>query len=437
MRAKEFLLEYSQAKTAMSYGDKLLATLERDTSFTLPNALGSARAYLQQKKKIGLPLEPQAAKTIVTDILKTIEGADPTTNKQYTQWLTNRYTKENVKLEDLTSLVADNLYIYWKLITATALPLQLRDINKLTLGQLRAVVTNPEYVDKLFNLLQVADKAIDKGQSREILNNAAVRIIVPEDITASKYYGQGTQWCTAARNGNRFEQYNKDGPLIILLPKVPKYEGEKYQLHFESGSCMDEQDEPADILYIVNERFGHLQEVLTAVDPNINKFVVFADNALIDSIIKKIREYCHDWINEQITEWEDNDSGYYEHLQAEYTDSDGDIDWESAPSYLDYSDEARELYNMLVAPLETTANNLKRDCKDYAESNDDTQPLINDIDSLMAWEVDMASGVRGHKDLLHDMARWIQANIYVDMDGSVHNVIHERHNRENNQNLPN
>ena len=65
-------------------------------------------------------------------------------------------------------------------------------------------------------------------------------IIVPHTEEASCYYGKGTQWCTAANNGNNmFEYYNDNGNLYININKLTH---EKYQFHFETDSFMDETD---------------------------------------------------------------------------------------------------------------------------------------------------------------------------------------------------
>lgn len=40
----------------------------------------------------------------------------------------------------------------------------------------------------------------------------------PRNTEESQYYGNGTKWCTAAKNDNRFEYYFKDGPLYIIVP---------------------------------------------------------------------------------------------------------------------------------------------------------------------------------------------------------------------------
>lgn len=71
------------------------------------------------------------------------------------------------------------------------------------------------------------------------------------------HYGRGTRWCTAPRNieHSAFDEYNKEGQLYIIIPKA-KYRshvGEKYQVHIESGSFMDEIDEPVSTVDLIQK----------------------------------------------------------------------------------------------------------------------------------------------------------------------------------------
>jgi len=94
---------------------------------------------------------------------------------------------------------------------------------------------------------------VDKGQSAEIYNDSEIRVIVPKDEASACYYGRGTRWCTAARNNNMFKQYHKSGDMYIVIPKNPKHQGEKYQLHLHTKQFMDEEDRPIDLYKFVQE----------------------------------------------------------------------------------------------------------------------------------------------------------------------------------------
>jgi hypothetical protein len=67
-------------------------------------------------------------------------------------------------------------------------------------------------------------------------------------MESSQFWGQGTKWCTSARNedDNMFDYYNTQGPLYIIISKKIKDEKNrqlKYQMHFESAQFMDVHDD--------------------------------------------------------------------------------------------------------------------------------------------------------------------------------------------------
>ena len=72
------------------------------------------------------------------------------------------------------------------------------------------------------------------------------QIWTPKTYAASCTLGKGTTWCTAySQNDYYYNDYTSQGPLYVFINKQdPK---EKYQLHVESGSFMDADDEPYDL----------------------------------------------------------------------------------------------------------------------------------------------------------------------------------------------
>ena len=69
-------------------------------------------------------------------------------------------------------------------------------------------------------------------------------LVTPHTSEAACTLGHGTKWCTTS---GAFEQYSKDGPLYIMIPKKPQHKNEKYQLHIESKQLMDKDDREAEI----------------------------------------------------------------------------------------------------------------------------------------------------------------------------------------------
>lgn len=218
MRARDFLAEYTRQQTTQNWGEKLIAAARKDT--TLPPEL----------KKPG-------QETVLVDaILEKLEAADPTKNKEYTQGLAKLYANGGLKLEDATSTLSDYLSKFHKLKIKKMIPPPRNDfLGYKHVGDFMSVVD--EYPDP-----DADKKEVDKGQAKIVYDGPTVRVITPVDRTAACYYGQGTRWCTAAKNNNMFDRYSKDGPLYIIIPKKPAHAGEKYQFHFASKQFMDEKD---------------------------------------------------------------------------------------------------------------------------------------------------------------------------------------------------
>jgi hypothetical protein len=217
--AKSVLFEYSRQVTAQNFGAKLLAAAKNDRSID---------------DNVDHSLQPDAPTGISLDwLMQGIEEVDPTPHKEYVQWLCKIYAGGQVKLEDLESRGKDTLERFNKLkIKKTLIPAH-RDIN--------AYKTFAQFEETVSSYPEV-EMQVDKGSAKEIYTDTAVRIIQPLDEASAKYYGQGTKWCTAAKNNNMFSRYAQMGPLYIILPTTPERTGEKYQLHFESSQYMDEQD---------------------------------------------------------------------------------------------------------------------------------------------------------------------------------------------------
>ena len=227
MRAREYLIEYNRQKTEQNYGDKIVMIARRDT--TIPAEVRKQADNLQ----------------LVDIVISQLEKADPTRNKEYTQGLAKLYVNGGLKMEDATSTLADYLTKFHKLKIKRMIPSPRNDfLGYKHVGDFMSVVD--EYPDP------DAKEETNRGQAKEIYNDADVRVIQPEDQAAACYYGQGTRWCTAAKNNNQFDYYASDSPLYIVIPKKPTHPGEKYQIHFDSGQFMDENDYEADMDAVVD-----------------------------------------------------------------------------------------------------------------------------------------------------------------------------------------
>lgn len=418
---ENILLEYNREKTAATFGNKLLKALMTDRSI-LPSALGTARAYLVQKEKIGEPIEPNTRQVIINDVLGVIESGDPTQHKEYSQWLVKCYANENIILEDIISKGLDWLETYNQMKIRKILPAEYRDIMKLKFNDLYGIVSNQELVAKL----NQEPEEVDKGSSKVVLNNENVRIINPENREAACYYGQGTTWCTAARTNNYYDYYAKNGDLFILLPKKPNYDGEKYQVHFSSNQFMDETDNPVDVGWLLKERFGNLVEFFKSVDPSITEHIQFADPETFKKLMGEIKDVSIDYVYQILNEWEMEDEYYHSWLADNgYQDEDGDIDWDQVEkdnmNWMNYNSEAQTWYVRAIECLSPTVSELSDVITDFIDIRGENPTLIN-LDRLVGdyVESEMSSYSRDSSDA--GLGQWIRDNVIIKKHGNEYKV---------------
>ena len=244
MRARQFILEYDRAKTWNVHAKGIIDALFKDWSAV--TQLGDLRAVIKAKyeKPYHDAIQDQG---VMSAVMAMIEQGDPTKNKQYSQWLARMYSKNIIPLEDIQSKMLDALTKYSTLKLRKKIKPQHADINQMKrpVDLLQAMA---DYED-----VEDANQEVDKGQSAEIYADSSIRVIVPKDEASACYYGQGTRWCTAAKNNNMFKQYHKSGDMYIVIPKNPKHTGEKYQLHLHTKQFMDEEDRPIDLYKFVQE----------------------------------------------------------------------------------------------------------------------------------------------------------------------------------------
>jgi len=278
VRAKEFLSEYNRDVTKKNYGDKIVL---RWGVGAVSSGLSIRRVH--DKILAGEPLdvnEQNVYDEAVANIINKAEIADPTPNKQYVQWLVRAWINKLLRLaEDILSSGSEFVKMWHELKTHRMLPPNYTDINR---------IKTPSDWNQAWVDIRAAyqnfkpKKPMPKGKARELLNNAEVRIIRPENEAAACYYGQGTQWCTAATESrNLFDQYHKDGDLSIIIPKNPRYEGEKYQLWVNNDTggyqLMNEQDDPLEYgIEELTDRFNTLtDEILEKLHPALMKHPEF------------------------------------------------------------------------------------------------------------------------------------------------------------------
>lgn len=155
-----------------------------------------------------------------------LEQMDPTKTKSYMMWLIKQYTNRKMRLEDAPR-IRKTLTAYQS--AKPQLPKEQRDVNRFDLHNLE------DLVDGLGQSRQgeLQDKTRKKYKNidnLDILYNGPLGLLaIPRTEEASCEIGSGTRWCTAARENNMFQYYNRKAPLYVFIEKPGNV---KYQFHF-------------------------------------------------------------------------------------------------------------------------------------------------------------------------------------------------------------
>ena len=418
MRARQFIFEYNQQATAQRFGDKLLVTAAKDPS----PEIASVFNILDSVRLTGkIELDSNTKTNALISIMQAIEAADPTKNKEYTVFLAKMYAQGGwgARIEDLESKVKPALEKFHLLKLKKKIPAPRNDIMRYgDLADFVAVVD--EYPDP------EEKKQADKGTSKTVFENDQVRIVVPEDQNAACYYGQGTRWCTASRTStNYFGHYSKDGPLYILLPKKPKHEGEKYQLHFPSEQFMDENDYKVEnIVNLLEHRFGNLIPWFQEHEPAIREWVMFATDEDLKEPLMQIGEIIMEHVWEMINDWEHNDDYWYEWLRKEgYVypeghEEEGMIDWDRAAEndvdYLNWNYDANDWYLAAKEAVEVSPTMTRRGAEEGYEEEGELITL-GELELIPAYNVRQA--FLRSRDGDGGLEEWIHKHIVMQKDG--------------------
>jgi len=195
--------------TAAQFKDKILAAMEKD---------GSA-------KKIKDELELVNFISANADIGKKVN----------TVWLTKQYILGHYKVED-AGRIRGELEKFDKFKSK----LEVKDLNQYkSLEQLYDALEQFDESD--IPVSNNAKAAAIKKDAEVFFEAPGFKVIIPRTEEAACLYGSGTKWCTAAKDNNQFDNYSKDGDLMIIMSKLGGKD-RKFQFHYESESFMDERD---------------------------------------------------------------------------------------------------------------------------------------------------------------------------------------------------
>lgn len=201
----------------------------------------------------------KTVKDVDHDTIDHFASHDPTPKKIYTQWMVNQHRRGDLPKEHAEK--AGNILSQFDQHKGK---MKESDINKY------------DHISHVEKALSPYEGTVTGKQEKRRVKNDGSEIVHDEDgivvrkiktVQAACAYGKGTKWCTASDEDNKFDDFNKDGPLHII--HTP--DNRKYQLHVASNQLKDEKDDDVDFHDLVDKH------------PNLKKIVgVFADSKNID-----------------------------------------------------------------------------------------------------------------------------------------------------------
>lgn len=328
------LREFDENITWNKLGQKILANFEELTANSNLGDLSDMEKELLKRK-----------------ILSNVKGADPTPNQQYSLWLLTRLANKDAPLQILfTALSPMNARI-----SGIRQTLELFD----TLKKNRKLLASDADINRYKSIDEVVEKVhefgpedFESGKSKKrdvakemqkqaelFLSTPEYTVIIPKTEEASCYYGQNTKWCTAATGGdNMFDSYSRAGNLYIIIPKNPSHGGEKYQVHFNPVTMMNELDEEVDFETMMEKFPEFFEKAAEAGELEDSDYIVFLKKKVKERMIYYFNEFIDQAAHDIEQEAEENDEGYAEYIQSNYKDEDGEVDWERGYEEMPYSE---------------------------------------------------------------------------------------------------
>jgi len=156
-------------------------------------------------------------------------------SQEHGRWILDKIHKGHVeRMEDVGSSIRQNLQLHDELTKQ---------------GKVAAKLKNIKTPTELFNVVSKHEDSrrdlrdgLIKGEDYDVIGeNKHWTVYHPKTNKAACSLGRGTNWCTASK---LFDNYNRQGPLSIFVPKNPTHRGERYQYHKEAAQFMTEKDEP-------------------------------------------------------------------------------------------------------------------------------------------------------------------------------------------------
>jgi hypothetical protein len=295
------------------------------------------------------------------------------------------YVKNGIRLyEDLdrVSEALNTFHTYKK-------QMPIKDLGQIkSLSELEQMISNADVdVDAKSGTQEKKDvSAQAKEESKIFYKGPEGMIVIPETEEASCFWGKGTQWCTASTSStNQFNSYSSQGDLYIILPN----DGTKWQLHTETNSFLDAQDNAFD-LGEWSEEYPWARDALIDVYPGLNPLSGLRKNMSPDAFVHEVEVRANnasfpaiDGIDVEndvviLEKWDDMEAFFRDFdvpdgFSAAYEDEDEDAYLDSFFENVETTPEFEEAVTSLLSDAEKSAISKK---DGYSASNSNTADFI-------------------------------------------------------------
>tara|TARA_R110002020_G_scaffold456710_5_gene673315 strand:- start:355 stop:1887 length:1533 start_codon:yes stop_codon:yes gene_type:complete len=162
----------------------------------------------------------------VGDIVGDFVDGDPSGNNKYLMWMVKRWAEEQENTGIIVDLVKDYHKLLPKITNALAIKVFGAEADSNAIVSPKSIDSYPT-LDDLYKIVDAAQqlesrKEVEtqaKSGANKIYEDERWLVVRPDTRDASCYYGAGTKWCTAMKNAEHFDNYNKKGRLYYLIDK--------------------------------------------------------------------------------------------------------------------------------------------------------------------------------------------------------------------------
>ena len=162
----------------------------------------------------------------VEDIVGDFVEDDPSGNNKYLMWMVKRWAEEQESTGAIVELVRDYHKLLPKITNALAVKVFGAETDSNAIVSPKSIDSYPT-LDDLYKIVDAASqlesrKEVEtkaKSGANKIYEDERWLVVRPDTRDASCYYGSGTKWCTAMKNAEHFDNYNKKGRLYYLIDK--------------------------------------------------------------------------------------------------------------------------------------------------------------------------------------------------------------------------